>query len=70
MLGTVDEIEGLDAETRQKMKFATRSFVDAMSPSNFALTNPQVLKKTIETRGENLLQGPRQHAQGRRRRAS
>ena len=57
LLGTVDEIEGLDGETQAKLKFATRNFVDAMSPSNFALTNPQVLKKTIETRGENLLNG-------------
>ena len=57
LLGTVDEIEGVDAPTREKLRFATRSFVDAMSPSNFALTNPQVLKKTIETRGENLLKG-------------
>ena len=57
MLGTVDEIEGIDSETRSKLRFATRNFVDAMSPSNFALSNPQVLKKTIETRGENLLNG-------------
>ncbi len=57
LLGTVDEVEGLDPETREKLRFATRSFVDAMSPSNFALTNPQVLKRTIETRGENLLKG-------------
>jgi polyhydroxyalkanoate synthase subunit PhaC len=57
LLGTVDQIEGVDAETRERLRFATRSFVDAMSPSNFALTNPQVLKKTIETRGENLLKG-------------
>jgi polyhydroxyalkanoate synthase len=57
LLGTVDQIEGIDRETRAKLKFATQSFVDAMSPSNFALTNPQVLKKTIETRGENLLNG-------------
>ena len=57
LLGTVDEIEGLDLETREKLRFATRSFVDAISPSNFALTNPQVLKRTLETRGENLLKG-------------
>ena len=57
LLGTVDEIENVDPDTREKLRFATRSFVDAMSPSNFALTNPQVLKRTIETRGENLLKG-------------
>src|SRR3954453_11268543 len=57
LLGTVDEIEGVDAETREKLRFATKSFVDAMSPSNFALTNPQVLKRTLESRGENLLKG-------------
>jgi polyhydroxyalkanoate synthase len=57
LLGTVDEIDGVDAETREKLRFATKSFVDAMSPSNFAVTNPQVLKRTLETRGENLLKG-------------
>jgi polyhydroxyalkanoate synthase len=57
MLGSVEEIEGVDDETRHKLKFAVRNLVDAMSPSNFALTNPQVLKRTIETRGENLLKG-------------
>jgi polyhydroxyalkanoate synthase subunit PhaC len=57
LLGTVDEIEGIDEEAREKLRFTTKSFVDAMSPSNFALTNPQVLKRTLETRGENLLKG-------------
>ncbi len=57
LLGTVDEIEGVDEATREKLRFTTRSFVDAMSPSNFAITNPQVLKRTLETRGENLLKG-------------
>src|SRR5690242_5837820 len=57
LLGTVDQIENIDADMREKLRFATRSFVDAMSPSNFALTNPQVLKRTMECRGENLLKG-------------
>ena len=57
MLGSVDEIDGVDEATRHKLKFAVKNFVDAMSPSNFALTNPQVLKRTIDTRGENLLKG-------------
>ena len=57
LLGSVDQIENVDPEMRERLRFATKSFVDAMSPSNFALTNPQVLKRTIETRGENLLKG-------------
>jgi polyhydroxyalkanoate synthase subunit PhaC len=57
LLGSVDAIEGVDSETREKMRFMTRSFVDAMSPSNFALTNPQVLERAAETRGESLLNG-------------
>ncbi|HEX8444259.1 MAG TPA: class I poly(R)-hydroxyalkanoic acid synthase [Allosphingosinicella sp.] len=57
MLGSVDAIEGVDDKQREKLRFAARAFVDAMSPSNFALTNPLVLEKTLETRGENLLKG-------------
>jgi polyhydroxyalkanoate synthase len=57
LLGSVDAIEGVNDKQREQLRFATRAFVDAMSPSNFALTNPQVLEKTFETRGENLLKG-------------
>ena len=57
LLGSVDAIEGVDGKEREKLRFATRAFVDAMSPSNFALTNPLVLEKTLETKGENLLKG-------------
>ena len=55
--GTVKEVEGIDDKTAQKVEFYTRQFVDAMSPSNFAMTNPQVLKATVETKGENLIKG-------------
>ena len=59
LLGSVDKVEGLDEAARLKLRFATKSFVDAMSPSNFALTNPEVMQRTIETRGDNLLGGLR-----------
>jgi polyhydroxyalkanoate synthase len=57
MLKQVDALEGLDPKQREQFRFATQGFIDAMSPSNFAFTNPDVIQKTIETRGENLLKG-------------
>jgi polyhydroxyalkanoate synthase len=57
MLRGVEAIDGLDPKQKEQLRFATKGFVDAMSPTNFALTNPQVIEKTIETRGENLLKG-------------
>src|ERR1700759_408464 len=53
----VRQVDGLDPKTAQKVDFYARQFVDAMSPSNFLLTNPEVLRKTAETGGENLLKG-------------
>jgi polyhydroxyalkanoate synthase len=55
--GTVREVEGLDDKTARKVDFYTRQFVDAMAPSNFVMTNPEVLRTTIESRGENLVKG-------------
>ena len=55
--GTVKEVDGIDAKTAQKVEFYTRQFVDALSPSNFAMTNPQVVKATVESKGENLVKG-------------
>ncbi len=55
----VHDIEGLDARTVRKVDFYTRQFVNAVSPSNFVPTNPRVLKATVESGGQNLLQGLR-----------
>jgi polyhydroxyalkanoate synthase len=54
---TVGEVDGMDPKTAKKVDFYARQFVDAMSPSNFVLTNPEVLRRTAETGGENLLRG-------------
>ncbi|MDH3660640.1 MAG: class I poly(R)-hydroxyalkanoic acid synthase [Alphaproteobacteria bacterium] len=51
------EVEDLDDKTRQKLNFYTRQFVDAMAPSNFVATNPEVLRATLESGGDNLLRG-------------
>ena len=52
-----NDVDGLDDKTAKKIDFYTKQFVDALAPSNFVLTNPEVLKKTVETGGENLLKG-------------
>ncbi|MDQ3144333.1 MAG: class I poly(R)-hydroxyalkanoic acid synthase, partial [Pseudomonadota bacterium] len=59
LLGTVEEIDGLDEAARSRLRFATKGFVDAMSPSNYLALNPEVMKRTVETKGENLLAGLR-----------
>ena len=53
----VSHVDDLPEHTQQKVDFYARQFVDAMSPSNFVLTNPEVLRKTAESGGENLVRG-------------
>ncbi len=57
MQSTVSTVEGMDEKTAKKVDFYTRQFVDAMAPSNFIMTNPEVLRTTLESGGENLLKG-------------
>ena len=57
MQQTVNEVDGLDDKTKRKVDFYTRQFADAMAPSNFVMTNPEVLRATIESGGENLVNG-------------
>jgi polyhydroxyalkanoate synthase len=54
---TVAEVEGLDEKTARKVAFYTGQFADAMAPTNFVLTNPQVLEETLRSKGENLVRG-------------
>ena len=57
LLASVDKLEGLDELQRERLRFNARMLADAMSPSNFPWTNPQVLAKTAETGGQNLVAG-------------
>ena len=57
MQSTVADVQGLDPHTKHKVEFFTRQFTDALAPTNFAMTNPAVLKATAESKGENLIKG-------------
>ena len=57
MMGLVKNVEGVDPVAKRKVEFLTKQIVDAMAPTNFALTNPDVLRETVETKGENLAKG-------------
>src|SRR5580765_2160573 len=54
---SVANVEGLDEHTQKKVEFFTRQYIDAMAPSNFALTNPEVFRETVATGGQNLVRG-------------
>ncbi len=53
----VDKAEGLDEHTRHKAEFYVSQISDALSPSNFVLTNPELYRETVATNGENLVRG-------------
>ena len=53
----VADTQGLDPQTARKVKFFTRQFVDALAPTNFVFTNPDVIKATVDSGGKNLVDG-------------
>ena len=59
LLRLSDTVDGIDQHQKGQMRFAVQGLVDAMAPSNFAITNPVVMEKTIETGGDNLVRGLR-----------
>lgn len=57
LLKTASEVEDLDEKQQRKLVFYLRQFLDAISPTNFVFTNPQVIHETIQSGGRNLVTG-------------
>jgi polyhydroxyalkanoate synthase len=53
----VEQTEDIDEHTRHKARFYVRQIANAISPSNFVLTNPELLQETLESNGDNLVRG-------------
>src|SRR3989442_12999834 len=53
----VRDAEGLDPHTQQKADFYMRQIANAIAPSNFVLTNPELLRETMTSKAENLVRG-------------
>jgi polyhydroxyalkanoate synthase len=53
----VDHADGLDEHTRHKAGFYVKQIANAISPSNFVLTNPELFRETVASNGENLVRG-------------
>ena len=53
----VRNAEGIDAHTRKKAEFYVQQIANALAPSNFVLTNPEVLRETLASSGDNLVRG-------------
>ena len=56
-LETIESVEGLDEKAKERLTFFSRQALNALSPSNYIATNPELFKLTIEKNGENLLAG-------------
>ncbi|WP_104202069.1 class I poly(R)-hydroxyalkanoic acid synthase [Billgrantia saliphila] len=53
----IDRLEGLPEQQKRNLGFYARQLVNAMAPTNFITTNPEVMRRTMETRGQNLIEG-------------
>ncbi|PSW21770.1 class I poly(R)-hydroxyalkanoic acid synthase [Photobacterium sanctipauli] len=57
MKETIESIEGVDEKAKERLGFFSRQAINALSPTNFVTTNPELAKLTVETNGENLVKG-------------
>ena len=53
----LEVIEGIPDSVRERLKFTFRQTINALSPSNFLWSNPEVLQRTLEEKGANLIKG-------------
>ena len=56
-LRELGDLAELEPHARRRLQFQLRQLADAMSPNNYAATNPEVIKLAAETSGESLVQG-------------
>jgi polyhydroxyalkanoate synthase len=53
----IESLDGIEPKTKEKIQFYTKSLMNAFSPTNFPMTNPEVWKEIIKTQGQNILKG-------------
>jgi poly(3-hydroxyalkanoate) synthetase len=54
---TVTQVEGLDEASQRQVRALTQQYIDSLSPTNFVLTNPEVLREILHSKGRNLVDG-------------
>lgn len=57
LLQNIRDTQGLDEKQKERLEFFARQTINSLAPSNFISTNPELLKLTLESRGENLVKG-------------
>ena len=57
VIAMADTVEGVEPDKKEQLRFATKTLLDALSPDHFPLTNPIVMQRALETRGESLVKG-------------
>jgi len=60
LMNAVKDTDGLSDHARQKVEYLVRQYVNALAPNNFAGLNPEVIRKTLESGGSNLVNGVNQ----------
>ncbi|HEY3697745.1 MAG TPA: hypothetical protein VGK97_00335, partial [Spongiibacteraceae bacterium] len=68
-LQSVNELEGVGARDRERLNYFMRQLINALAPTNFVFTNPDVLRKTFATQGKNLIEGLQMMVEDKKRSA-